>query len=203
MIIRNIRRTRGDYILSLNRERITWISIAAAFLLFFAFFVGIVVGRWSVGEAETVVVHSGSSSEPAPEASSIEAPAAPEPVAPEPAVEPPSSPPVAVPTPPPAPAPSPEPSGRRYAIVAASVPIGDSPVRAREEAEKRLSALRTKGFTSARMERVTIGTRGEYYRIIAREAVYPSAAVGRRDIQSMIRRGELSSAFLLPLEENR
>lgn len=90
----------------------------------------------------------------------------------------------------------------RYAIVVKSVPIEGDAGSAKAEAERAVAQLRTKGFRQAHTEKVTIPGRGDYYRVIALEAEYPTPATARRDIEAMKRRGEISTGFPLRLEEH-
>jgi len=198
MIIKTPRHFRGDIIIALNNERIAWITAGILILLTLVFTSGFALGRWffPLPKVETKIVEVPAVNEAAglpeirtdtlevsgrrvrdgeklKEKERIEAIKDKEKV-----------------------------SGKKYAIVAASIPVGDTPALAREEAERRLAALKAKGFTNARIE-VSITGKGKYLRIIAMEAIYPSALVARNDIEAMKRRGELVTAFPILLEDNR
>jgi hypothetical protein len=100
-------------------------------------------------------------------------------------------------------APSAAPTGKRYAIIAHSIAINDTPASARAEADRRLAVLKTKGFRSARVERVEIAGKGSFYRVIAMEANYPSINAALRDIELMKRRGDLAAGWPLFLGDAR
>lgn len=215
MIVRNPTRRRGDIILALDNRKIGFIAAGAVAFFVVSFLVGFFAGRITtgsgaiavdgVGGPEVVVEEGSLEFAPAPRASEPEPspPALPDP----PAAATPAGPTATVAAAPPAPSPAapspgtaPEtPTGRRYAIVAGSFPLGGDTVAAMADAERQRDRLRTRGFRSARIERITLPDKGPYVRIIAMEANYPSSAAAQRDVQSMIRRGDLQQGFALPL----
>lgn len=206
MIVRNPSRRRGDLILALDNRKIGLV-VAGAVSLFLVFFVlGFFAGRLTTGSAEYV----GRTLEEPGLASPDRADMAAEPDAsadPAPGEEGASPVPEATPAAPPAPAAaergeppvSQEPTGRRYAIVAASFPLSGDTAAVMADAERQKERLRVRGFRGARIETITIPERGTYLRIIAMEANYPSSSAAQRDIQAMIRRGDLAQGFALPL----
>ncbi len=212
MMIRGGRRRRGDVLLALNPTRIGMLSGALVSIVVLTFALGYYLGRASNGipvgaerasamiEPSTAVTSVNSSS-PKPAPVSISPPVAaarPDTVRATPqrteSVRPAVAPPAAAPAPA-----STSTSGYRYAIVAGSVPIGDDLEAAKADADRRVSELRAKGFREARADRVEIAGKGSYFRVVAREAIYPSASVAKRDIESMKRRGEIASGFPVKL----
>ncbi|HBW47681.1 TPA: hypothetical protein DEF17_07095 [bacterium] len=206
MIIRTPKRSRGDMMIALNKERIIVIAIALFSLEIITLLIGFAVGRWFFPSppvtTEIVEVPQSIEETPAkpsqPAESNLPSTSSEKVIPIQPTVT----------STKPAPPPSPHTNQisslnpqKHYAIVAGSIPIGDTPALARAEAERKLNALKVKGFKNARIEEVEIPNKGKFFRIIAMEADYPSATVAQNDIKAMIRRGELASAFLLEVKK--
>lgn len=221
MQLRNARSRRGDRIVHLNQRTMGIVVSSAIGFLLIAFAIGVgtgwaIFGR-SVMEVEirsddasplaslpeparmtshdAVAAETASSAATAPPAATT-APARPMPISSRPT---PTAPP---PIPADRPATEAPPPTKRFAIVANSIAVGDTPAASRDEAEKILARLKTRGFRQARIEEVTVRER-KFYRIIAMEANYHTAAAARRDIEAMISRGDLTQGFPLLIGEAR
>lgn len=214
MMIQSGRKRRGDVLLALNPARIGVLAGASLGIVVLTFVLGFYLGRASGnseprGEAAAAApavpaVAVATEAEPAASsAKSIDSPSA----APsERSTSPAGAPPPTIITPRTSSAPAaaaPANVGRRYAIIAGSVPIGSDAAAAKDEADKRVNELRVKGFRDARAERVEIPGKGFFWRVVATEATYPSINAALRDIEAMKRRGELSTGWPMKLGDAR
>lgn len=196
---RNSYKRRGDVIVSLNRAKVRVLLVVFSGLLLLVFLLGYLVGRVSGGTdtqpapapppvTSAPLTPLGEEPAPEPEAPQDAAtPAAPAPV--KPAARPASKPVTTT-----------VPRGTRYAIVIRSISLAN-PQLAKEEADRVIAQLKTKGFRNAHYEKITVPNKGTFYRVIATEATYPSIAVAKRDIEAMKRRGEITTGWAVPLED--
>jgi cell division septation protein DedD len=226
MQLRNARTRRGDRIVHLNQRTMGIVVSTAIGFLLIAFAIGVGTG-WaffgrsvmeveirsddaaplaSLPEPTRMTSHDAVAAETASSAATTPPATTPAPLRPTPAVTTPAPaarPPTATP---PAPAERPaaetSPPTTRFAIVANSIAVGDTPTATRAEAEKILARLKTRGFRQARIEEVTVRDR-KFFRIIAMEANYHTAAAARRDIEAMISRDDLTQGFPLLIGEAR
>ena len=196
---RNSYKRRGDVIVSLNRAKVRVLLVVFSGLLLLVFLLGYLVGRVSGDTTDTLPVPSPPPVTSTPPTPLEEAPA-PAPEAPRDADAP-----AVTTTVKPAAKPAPRVTttmagGTRYAIVIRSISLAN-PQLAKEEADRVIAQLKTKGFRNAHYEKITVPNKGTFYRVIAAEATYPSIAVAKRDIEAMKRRGEITTGWAVPLEE--
>lgn len=167
---------RRAYVAHLTSQQVGAYVGMAALLVVVAFIAGYAAGRRGApGRAEA----EAEAPEAPPPTPAVEA------VVEEAAVEPqPVAPPRPRPAPPEAPAPEAPPPAesprraapddwvlKRWAIVARSIPLPDTPAqaaRARDEARRVVRDLRAKGYLSARSEEVTLDS-GRFIRVVARD----------------------------------